>query len=131
MPKISISGRFGPGVEVKSGERTAINIAGGSGSGDLSLQNSDGRPDGFAQARRLLETLESSADDKRNLQDTISKIQEQTTMGTKAETGLVDFLLSGVRENAPVLLEPLALGILESSSAPQMIGLAQRFLSGL
>src|SRR6266478_5104102 len=131
MPKISISGSFGPGVKVKSGERTAINIAGGSGSGDVYQQNSEGRPDPFMQARRLLSTLNLTPDDKRNLEDVISKIEQETAMGTKAETGVVDFLLSGVRENAPVLLEPLAVGILERSSAPQMIGLSQRILSGL
>jgi hypothetical protein len=131
MPKINISGSFGPGVKVKSGERSAINIAGGSGSGDVYQQTSEGRADSFKEARRLLNTLTLTPGDKQSLEDVISKIEEQTTMGTSAETGVVDFLLSGVRENAPVLLEPLAVGILDRSRAPEMIGLAQRLLSGL
>jgi hypothetical protein len=131
MPKINISGSFGPGVKVKSGERTAINIAGGSGSGDVYQQSSDGRQDRFREARRLLDTLTLTPDDKHNLEEVISNIEQETAKGTQAETGLVDFFFSGVRENAPALLEPLALGILDRSSAPQMIGLAQRIISGL
>jgi hypothetical protein len=131
MSKVNISGKFGPGVVVKSGDRTAINIAGGSGSGDVYQESSEAKRDFFREARRAVRSLPISDDDKDRLDGVVLKIEGEAGKGAYAEAGLVDYLLSGVRENAPSILELLAMGILDRSSAPQMRRLAQQIVESL
>ena len=111
---------------MKSGNKRAINIAGGSADGDCYQTTSEQRNDPFEEAATLVSQLSLPAAEKDNLQKVILDIQTESGKGNSANSGIVDYLLSGVKVSAPLLLPWISRGILQRATSSAMRRLAQQ-----
>ena len=126
MKEFNISGRFGPGVVVKRGNKTVINIAGGSSSGDVFVETSDTQLDPFDEARKVVASLSVSDEQKNELRTAISTVEVAVGKGTPDNIGLIDLILTGLKKDAPNLVPWIARGVIERSDSAAMRTLARQ-----
>jgi hypothetical protein len=126
---INISGSFGPGVEVTSGDRKGINIAGGANSGDIYQFVTSSSSDPFEEAIRVIESGEFAPDQKKSLSEAVTALRRELDNGKEANFGLIEVIVSAVSEAAPAVLPLLSQGMLEKSDSSSVRRLAQQVLN--
>jgi hypothetical protein len=126
---IKLSGSFGSGVEVESGDVKGINIAGGANSGDHFQFMKSSSLDPFDEAIRVVDSGDFTADQKTSLSDAVTAVRRELDNGNDANLGLIEVIFSAVGEDAPSVLPLLAQGILEKSESSSVRRLAQQVLN--
>jgi len=127
--KPRISGTFGPGVEVTSGDQKGINIAGGASSGDyyefVTNQGGDGS---FEDACRAVDSADLEAQHKKSLVEAITTVKQEVSKGDEANLGIIELVFSAIRGTAPKVESLVAKATLNNTQSPSIRGLAQRVL---
>jgi len=129
--KPRISGTFGPGVEVTSGDQKGINIAGGASSGDhYEFVKTEGGDGSFEDAYRAVDDVpDLDPGQKKSLVDAIAAVKQEVGKGDEANLGIIELVFSAIRGTAPKVESLVAKATLNNTQSSSIRGLAQKVLT--
>lgn len=116
---IQISGSFGPNAVVGTEDGKAINVAGGSISGDFFREApSRQKKDYYADVRKLIEGMDSPLRDA--LLSALTLVETQTRTGTDNNVTSVDLVLTRIKSLAPDIFRLLIEAIIQHATSQSM-----------
>ena len=114
----TIIGSMGPNVVVSSGNVTAINIAGGTLSGDVYQVVSETRSEDSAQVdQALAQEPGLTASQMQEIEDAAKQIRDEAQKGEQANVDIIYVLLRAIGEQSPNVQRVLANQLSEMPSA--------------